>query len=65
MIQLEAGSFNALPPITWEKLPTDFVLPDEPLESNLQPLLAKAEVTAYCYAGGIGLGICCCGGASY
>jgi Uma2 family endonuclease len=32
-----------LPPsVTWEKLPPDFVLPDEPVESNLQPLLAAA-----------------------
>ena len=30
------------PPITWEKLPADFILPDEPVESNLQPLLAAA-----------------------
>jgi hypothetical protein len=30
------------PSITWEKLPPDFVLPDEPVESNLQPLLAAA-----------------------
>jgi Uma2 family endonuclease len=29
-------------PITWEKLPDDFVLPDEPVESILQPLLAAA-----------------------
>ena len=28
--------------ITWEELPPDFVLPDEPVESNLQPLLAAA-----------------------
>lgn len=28
--------------ITWEKLPPDFELPDEPVESNLQPLLAAA-----------------------
>jgi Uma2 family endonuclease len=28
--------------ITWEKLPADFILPDEPVESNLQPLLAAA-----------------------
>jgi hypothetical protein len=33
---------NALPPITWEKLPDDFVLPDDPVESTLQPLLAAA-----------------------
>jgi Uma2 family endonuclease len=30
------------PSVTWEKLPADFVLPDEPVESNLQPLLAAA-----------------------
>ena len=28
--------------IIWEKLPADFILPDEPVESNLQPLLAAA-----------------------
>lgn len=33
---------DTLPPITWEKLPADFVLPDEPVESTLQPLLAAA-----------------------
>jgi Uma2 family endonuclease len=33
---------NPLPPITWQKLPPDFILPDEPVESNLQPLLAAA-----------------------
>ncbi|MGV2387523.1 MAG UNVERIFIED_CONTAM: Uma2 family endonuclease [Microcystis novacekii LVE1205-3] len=35
-----------LPPksttITWEKLPDDFILPDEPVDNNLQPLLAAA-----------------------
>jgi hypothetical protein len=31
-----------LPPIRWEKLPEDFPLPDEPVESTLQPLLAAA-----------------------
>lgn len=29
-------------PIKWEKLPHDFTLPDDPVESNLQPLLAAA-----------------------
>ncbi len=33
---------SVLPRITWEKLPEDFILPDEPVESNLQPLLAAA-----------------------
>jgi len=28
--------------ITWEKLPDDFVLPDDPVDNNLQPLLAEA-----------------------
>jgi Uma2 family endonuclease len=31
-----------LPKITWEKLPDDFVLPDDPGDNNLQPLLAEA-----------------------
>ena len=35
-------SQRVLPPITWELLPADFPLPDEPVESNLQPLLAAA-----------------------
>jgi Uma2 family endonuclease len=30
------------PTVTWKKLPPDFCLPDEPVESNLQPLLAAA-----------------------
>ncbi len=33
---------NPLPTITWEKLPDDFILPDEPVDNNLQPLLAAA-----------------------
>ncbi len=37
-IQLRYSS----PPVTWEKLPADFILPEEPVESNLQPLLAAA-----------------------
>ncbi|MDX2256956.1 MAG: Uma2 family endonuclease [Pseudanabaenaceae cyanobacterium bins.39] len=31
-----------LPKITWEKLPDDFILPDDPVDNNLQPLLAAA-----------------------
>jgi Uma2 family endonuclease len=42
MSQLGIRPSDALPPITWEKLPDDFVLPDEPVESTLQPLLAAA-----------------------
>jgi hypothetical protein len=30
------------PSITWEKLPPDFVLPDDPVDDNLQPILAAA-----------------------
>ncbi|MEH1960041.1 MAG: Uma2 family endonuclease [Nostoc sp.] len=42
MTALQGHPANALPPITWQKLPADFPLPDEPVESNLQPLLAAA-----------------------
>ncbi|GBF81433.1 Uma2 family endonuclease [Aphanothece sacrum] len=42
MTTLQRPQLNSLPPITWEKLPDDFNLPDEPVESNLQPLLASA-----------------------
>jgi hypothetical protein len=31
-----------LPQIKWEKLPDDFILPDDPVDNNLQPLLANA-----------------------
>jgi len=31
-----------LPKITWEKLPDEFILPDDPVDNNLQPLLAAA-----------------------
>jgi hypothetical protein len=42
MTAIELRQPNPLPPITWEKLPADFTLPDEPVESNLRPLLAAA-----------------------
>ena len=42
MTTLQRRPLNAIPPITWEKLPADFPLPDDPVESNLQPLLAAA-----------------------
>ena len=42
MTAIQIQPLNPLPPITWEKLPSDFTLPDEPVESNLQPLLAAA-----------------------
>lgn len=31
-----------LPSITWDILPDDFILPDDPVDNNLQPLLATA-----------------------
>ena len=31
-----------LPKISWEKLPDDFILPEEPVDNHLQPLLANA-----------------------
>jgi Uma2 family endonuclease len=42
MTQLKIRPSQPLLPITWEKLAADFVLPDEPVESTLQPLLAAA-----------------------
>jgi hypothetical protein len=42
MTSLTLHQAEKLPPIIWEKLPSDFPLPDEPVESNLQPLLAAA-----------------------
>ena len=42
MTALDLRSLNAIPPITWEKLPADFPLPDDPVDNNLQPLLAAA-----------------------
>ncbi len=33
---------NAKPEIIWEKLPANFILPDDPVESIAQPLLAAA-----------------------
>jgi len=31
-----------LPKVTWNKLPDDLILPDDPVDNNLQPLLAEA-----------------------
>jgi hypothetical protein len=42
MTAIQIRQLTPLPAITWEKLPPDFTLPDEPVESNLQPLLAAA-----------------------
>lgn len=37
--------------IVWEKLPADFVLPDDPVENINQPLLAAALTEALDLAG--------------
>jgi hypothetical protein len=42
MTAIQIRQSKPSPLITWEKLPSDFILPDEPVESNLQPLLAAA-----------------------
>ncbi|MBW4553628.1 MAG: Uma2 family endonuclease [Aphanocapsa sp. GSE-SYN-MK-11-07L] len=42
MTAIQVRQPDALPQISWERLPSDFTLPDEPVESNLQPLLAAA-----------------------
>lgn len=39
-------SAQSLPTITWEALPTDFKLPDDPVENLQQPLLAAALTDA-------------------
>jgi hypothetical protein len=46
MTALQLG--KPLPTITWDKLPDDFILPDEPVDNNLQLLwgsegIAKTE----------------------
>ena len=33
---------QTLPKVTWDRLPDDFILPDDPVDNNLQPLLAEA-----------------------
>jgi Uma2 family endonuclease len=53
MSHLASCPSDALPSITWEKLPDDFVLPDEPVESLVQPLLAAALTEALDLAGWI------------
>ena len=35
-------AFDHKPEIIWEKLPANFILPDDPVESIAQPLLAAA-----------------------
>jgi Uma2 family endonuclease len=40
-----------LPKVTWEKLPADYVLPDDPVDNITQPLLAMALSESLDYAG--------------
>ena len=42
MTAIQVRQANTLPTITWEKLPDGFILPEEPVDNNLQPLLASA-----------------------
>ena len=42
MTAMQLLQSKPLPTITWEKLPDEFILPDEPVDNNLQPLLASA-----------------------
>jgi len=42
IVKPSAAKFNTKPEIIWEKLPADFILPDDPVESIAQPLLAAA-----------------------
>jgi Uma2 family endonuclease len=39
------------PQITWEKLPDDFILPDDPVDNITQPLLASALTDSLAVAG--------------
>ncbi|MCB8785946.1 Uma2 family endonuclease [Planktothrix agardhii] len=48
---LEAPDIKAKPIITWEPLPEDFVLPDDPVENTQQPYLAAALTDALGAAG--------------
>jgi Uma2 family endonuclease len=50
---LQIPSKTVTPTVTWEALPADFVLPDDPVENNQQPLLAAALTDALGAAGRI------------
>ncbi|NEQ20897.1 MAG: hypothetical protein F6K28_17035 [Microcoleus sp. SIO2G3] len=50
---LEVPAIKTEPTVTWEALPTDFVLPDDPVENIQQPLLAAALTDALGAAGRI------------
>ena len=51
---LQIPSSSKAPTVTWEALPADFVLPDDPVENIQQPPLAAALTDALGAAGLIG-----------
>jgi Uma2 family endonuclease len=51
MTQAIVKPLAAKPEIIWEKLPADFILPDDPVESIAQPLLAAALTESLDLAG--------------
>jgi Uma2 family endonuclease len=50
---LQIPSIKTEPTVTWEALPADYVLPDDSVENNQQPLLAAALTDALGAAGRI------------
>jgi hypothetical protein len=48
---LQVSPIKIEPNITWEALPADFVLPDDPVENIQQPILAAALTDALGAAG--------------
>jgi Uma2 family endonuclease len=53
LMVLQIPSTKAEPTVTWEALPAEFVLPDDPVENIQQPLLAAALTDALGAAGRI------------
>ena len=51
---LQIPSSYKAPNVTWEALPADFILPDDPVENIQQPPLAAALTDALGAAGRIG-----------
>jgi Uma2 family endonuclease len=51
LAQPMAAKASAKPEVIWEKLPADFILPDDPVESIAQPLLAAALTESLDIAG--------------
>ena len=48
---LESPSIKTKPTVTWEPLPANFVLPDDPVKNTQQPSLAAALTDALGVAG--------------